>query len=141
MESILCAALLFVVAEQFAHASPSQTQVPMSNGSGLSTEEASMILTERDSGRTLVVALGDTITVRLGENPTTGYQWTVETAEGLQGTGDRFEPGAAIGASGNRELKFLAKRAGACRLRLKHWREWEGESSVTHRFQVDFSVR
>jgi inhibitor of cysteine peptidase len=33
-----------------------------------------MILSEQDCGRTFEVSMGDVITVRLKENPTTGYR-------------------------------------------------------------------
>jgi len=101
-----------------------------------------MILNEQDRGRTVEAPMGDVITVRLKENPTTGYHWAVETTTGLELVGDRFEAGSgAIGAAGVRVLQFRAPRAGSNNLRLKYWREWEGEASVTERFDANIIVK
>jgi inhibitor of cysteine peptidase len=96
-----------------------------------------VILDERDRDRTVEVPIGGVLDVRLQENPTTGYSWTVEAADGLERVGDSFEAGgAALGAAGVRVFRFRAARPGSLELRLKHWREWEGEASVTDRFEA-----
>jgi inhibitor of cysteine peptidase len=101
-----------------------------------------MILSEQDRGRTVEVAEGDIITVRLRENPTTGYRWSVETTDGLELVGDDFEAGGgAIGAAGERVLEFRATRPGSHKLRLKNWREWEGDASVIDRFEADIVTK
>jgi predicted secreted protein len=101
-----------------------------------------MILSEQDRGRTIEVAEGDVITVRLKENPTTGYRWSVDTTNGLELVGDRFEAGGdAIGAAGVRVSEFRATRAGSHELRLRNWREWEGEDSVIDRFEANVVVK
>jgi len=100
-----------------------------------------MILSEQDQGRTIEVAEDDIITVRLKENPTTGYRWSVETPNGLELVEDGFEAGGGgIGAAGVRVLQFRATRPGSHKLHLKNWREWEGEASVTERFDANIIV-
>lgn len=93
-----------------------------------------MTLNEQDSGRTVDMERGKVVIVRLKENPTTGYRWTVETASGLEQTGDHFEAGGAIGAAGTREFQFRPTKVGSYELRIKNRREWEGEGSVIARF-------
>jgi inhibitor of cysteine peptidase len=93
-------------------------------------------LGEHDSGRTVELRAGETLEVRLNENPGTGYRWAVELARGFEELGSRFESGGAVGAAGVRVFQFRAPRAGNYELRLKQWREWEGESSVTARFNA-----
>jgi predicted secreted protein len=101
-----------------------------------------MTLTEQDHGRTIQVKMGSVVTLRLKENPTTGYRWTVATAPELEQIGDRFElGGSAIGAAGVRVFEFRATRVGEHELRLKNWREWEGESSVIDRFDAKIVVK
>src|SRR5262245_21975440 len=69
-------------------------------GERTAVEVGSMVLSEQDFGRTVNVRMGEVVTVRLQENPTTGYRWAVETASGLEQTGDHFEAGGAVGAAG-----------------------------------------
>ena len=99
-----------------------------------------MTLTLTDHERIVAVTVGSVLTVRLPENPGTGYRWTMDTAAGLEAAGDRFEGAGGIGSSGTRELQFRASRVGSFDLRMKHWREWEGERSVDRRFAVKIKV-
>jgi inhibitor of cysteine peptidase len=95
-------------------------------------------LTEQDSGRTVEVNVGRVVEVRLTENPTTGYRWTVEAASGVD---CRFDAVGGIGAVGMRVFQFRSNCAGLYELRLKNWREWEGESSVLRRFEAKILVK
>jgi inhibitor of cysteine peptidase len=96
-----------------------------------------MTLSEPDNGRTIDIGAGEVVTVRLKENPTTGYRWTVESAGGLVPAGDQYEGGGgAMGAAGVRVLQFHSSGPGSHELRLKNRREWEGDSSITERFNV-----
>jgi inhibitor of cysteine peptidase len=100
-----------------------------------------MMLSEQDAGRTVGMHVGDVVTIRLQENPTTGYRWAVEATGGLEQVGDRFVPGGAIGAAGIRSFEFRPPHAGAYELRMKHWRTWEGESSTQNRFNVKIDAK
>src|SRR5215475_4291356 len=94
-------------------------------------EQAAMVLTEKDSGRTVETANGSVLTILLQENASTGYRWSVEASPGLQLVGDNPDQAAeAIGAEVRRKLEFRATRVGSHQLRLKKWRDWEGETSV-----------
>jgi len=99
------------------------------------------MFTEQDRGRVVELPLGGVVTVRLKENPTTGYRWTVETAQGLVGIDDRFEAGGAIGAAGFRVLEFRTTSLGTCELRAKNWCAWEGENSVIDRFDLRITTK
>lgn len=100
-----------------------------------------MLLTDQDSGRTVEIRAGAVLTVRLKENPTMGYRWTVDEAGNLERMGDRFEVDGAIGAGGVRIFQFRASRVGSCELSMKNCREWEAESSVIDRFDAKIIVR
>ena len=100
-----------------------------------------MVVDEQQAGRRIDVRLGDVVTVRLKENPTTGYRWAVEQAGGLQLEGDRNAGvGPAPGAGGVRELDFRAGTPGDHELRLKQWRDWQGDASVIGRFLLSVHV-
>jgi inhibitor of cysteine peptidase len=103
-------------------------------------------LTEGDHGRTVSVRRGDVVEVSLPENPTTGFRWAVEGFEGagvslLSAALSPPPADAGVGRGGVRVFRFAAGSAGNARLRLKRWREWEGEGSIAARFDVTLNVR
>lgn len=81
------------------------------------------------------------LTVQLKENPTTGYRWIVEETSGIEQIGNNFMSDNGIGASGLRVFQFRTTHVGSYELRMKNWREWEGEASVIQRFQVKIIVK
>jgi inhibitor of cysteine peptidase len=103
----------------------------------------SFTLTQEDKGKTFDIEMGDSLTLRLDETPTTGYVWAVD------GNGDilmlqqsDFAPAsAAVGSGGRRIFSFLAQKAGDVTLRLKLWREWEGDSSIVDAFTIGIRVK
>ena len=88
-------------------------------------------LTEKDSGRTLHLNKGDTFTVLLVSNPSTGFLWEFakplydETVMILRG--DKYiRPDEQLsGAAGKRSLTFLAEGSGRTGLKLVYRRPWE----------------
>jgi len=99
-------------------------------------------LNDQDRGRTVDVKAQSFLTVRLEENPSTGYVWKVENAEGLEMLGISFERGSgSIGAAGVRIFQFRTSEAGSHNLSIKKWREWEGESSIIDRFHAVIVVK
>lgn len=95
-----------------------------------------MIVNEAQAGGEVALAPGEELTVRLRENPGTGYRWAVDSAAGLQLEGEHNEVGAAPGGAGVREFHFRAGPAGDHELRLKQWRAWQGEAGVVERFSL-----
>jgi len=100
-----------------------------------------MTLMEKDSGSTLDANAGSTVTVRLKENPTTGYRWAVASSNGMELVADNFERGAAAGSPGVRVFQFRVPDSGSHDLRLHSWREWQGDTSITDRFSVKINVK
>lgn len=101
-----------------------------------------MILNNQDQGRTVEVKAQSVVTVRLDENPSTGYRWNIEADEGLELVGESFErSGEAIGAGGVRVFQFRALEAGSHRLSIRKWRDWEGENSIIERFYATIVVK
>ena len=62
--------------------SPSGTPVPTGN----------LVVTEEQNTATVYMNMSTVITVRLPENPTTGYQWNLTTTPGLGITDSRYVP-------------------------------------------------
>jgi inhibitor of cysteine peptidase len=80
-------------------------------------------LSRADDGRSVELGVGDTVVLRLEENPTTGYQWALDQDSGdvlaLRASDDVGSPGSAVGGGGERAFTFTASKAGRATARLK----------------------
>jgi inhibitor of cysteine peptidase len=89
-----------------------------------------------DSGRTIAAKQGDTIAVRLDENPTTGYQWTVQMespgAWKLVSTSFSPPPDQRAGTGGRRTWLLQAVATGKAQLVFDLKRQWAEEATVQH---------
>jgi inhibitor of cysteine peptidase len=95
-----------------------------------------VVVEEGQSGTGVDVPTDALLAIRLRENPGTGFRWSVESADGLA-VEENVDRGALPGAAGLHEFRFRAPAPGSHHLRLKHWRDWEGEASVIGRFVID----
>ncbi len=102
------------------------------------------VVREADRGETVQLRAGEILEVRLIENPTTGFRWTVERDnEGIVDlVSSVYSPGlpSTPGAGGERVFTFEGKRAGVSRLRLRLSRPWEGESKGSEVFDLTVEV-
>ncbi len=101
-------------------------------------------LTAADQGRTIQVALGDTLRLSLPEIPSTGYTWALDHLHALPVTvlSSEFSRPTVdqMGAPGIRSLHVKPEQAGILQLYLKRWRAWEGDSSVVERLELTVQV-
>jgi predicted secreted protein len=98
-----------------------------------------MVVDEMQSGTSIDVPRGEILAIRLKENASTGYRWSLEHSDGLPleaSTGTGGVPGAA----GIHEFRFRAEELGSHHLLLKHWRDWQGEGSVIGRYQLEVRI-
>src|SRR5947209_2225156 len=99
-----------------------------------------LTVTKEDNGKSFETTSGGIITVRLAENPTTGYTWAIDRVDdqllALQGSDYISSPGHLAGRGGERIFTFKTGKAGQTSLQLKHWREWEGDKSIVDRFTI-----
>jgi inhibitor of cysteine peptidase len=104
---------------------------------------AAVVLTKTDNGKSVEAGVGDEITVQLAENPTTGYRWHVERADGVEliESSYQLDSPAQAGSGGTRIFRFLVKEPSAARIELKHWEMWEGDKSVNERFTVNIKAK
>lgn len=104
-----------------------------------------VIITQNEDGSSVTAAVGDLVELHLAENPTTGYQWSIdEIGPGLEVVHDAFHlAGTPLvpGAGGVHEWRFRIAAPGSYRLRLRLRREWEDDSAAISRFAVDISAR
>ena len=87
---------------------------------------------------------GDRIIIRLEENSSTRYLWAVDVKEGdsveIQDSNSSVSTDTGFGADGLRTITFTAKKPGLTQIKLKQWREWEGDDSVIDRYNVTINV-
>lgn len=97
-------------------------------------------VTEHDDGGRIQVRVGDLIELRLPENASTGYRWTLDHLDArlfeVGDTGAEY-PEGRIGSGGQVSFHITIVAAGNGTLALRCWRPWEGESGVLKRFAVE----
>jgi inhibitor of cysteine peptidase len=100
-------------------------------------------LTPADDRQTREVSLGEPITLRLPENPSTGYTWKIEPDDGLNVRSDAYtaEPPGIIGGGGTHSFQLEATRPGTFRLRALLRQEWLGDSSAIEQHEFILNVR
>ena len=88
------------------------------------------------------VAVHDTVTVRLPENGTTGYVWSIaERGDGIVlADDDRVAAaGGAVGAGGEHVFRLRAEQAGDWQVGFRLAREWESGALEERRLRVRVS--
>jgi inhibitor of cysteine peptidase len=102
-------------------------------------------LTRADRGKTVEIHIGDTLMMRLDENPTTGYEWALEARneEVVTLNSAVYIPSrpSGVGGGGQRIFTFKGEGAGRVTLRFTLRRKWESAASVLDGFAVMVEVR
>jgi inhibitor of cysteine peptidase len=102
-------------------------------------------LTRADDGRTVDLRPGDVVVIHLEENPTTGYQWTVQPGGhqvmALESSDYVRSPGAGVGGGGERVLTFKAVEAGTEAVGLQLSRGWQSQNAIPETFAVTFRAQ
>lgn len=118
-------------------------------GGSASAAGGPLKLTEADNGKSFTVKAGDTITVTVPGNPTTGYSWAAqldeESAARLELNGEPEYTQEAtgedvVGAGGSFTFTFKAAQAGDATLKLVYARPWESVAPIDT-FEVTVSVK
>jgi inhibitor of cysteine peptidase len=102
-----------------------------------------MFLDESDSNTRVVLYVGDTITVRLKSNITTGYSWSpAALPASLHQTDRKTEPGKSgrAGEPGFQSFTFTATAVGESTLHLNYARPFEKNSPPARTFTVTISI-
>ena len=94
------------------------------------------------NGTELDAQVGETLELRLPENPTTGYRWQLRSdgAPVLALLSDSFAPGGgATGSTGSRRWAFRIAQPGLARVAVEQQRNWERRAIDT--FEVAVRAR
>jgi inhibitor of cysteine peptidase len=89
----------------------------------------------------VLVTVKDTVTVRLPENGTTGYVWSIaELGNGIVLADDhRVAAGGAVGAGSEHVFRLRAEQAGDWQVGFRLAREWESGALEERRLTVRVS--
>ena len=89
-------------------------------------------LTDKDNGKAVQLRVGQTLTIQLPSNPTTGFSWTlpekpvllaVEKNEYVASTAKN----GMAGVGGTQAFSFAAKDVGSATITLNYRRPWEND--------------
>lgn len=103
------------------------------------------ILSRAESGKTFTYKVGDSFTIKLSENPSTGYVWRFKTEPESQQIvsliSDNFEESVQgrVGAGGEHSFVWQAVNVGTVEIYGFHTRPWvvsKDEPTVAYRIMV-----
>ncbi len=107
--------------------SPQPVQTPPPAPSGTPVQLGHQVVNEEQNKETVNLALNSTMTLKLKENPTTGFQWNLTVAPGLIITADTYLPQAPqlVGSGGVHTWDMKAVRTGTQEVKAVYMRSWE----------------
>lgn len=101
------------------------------------------VFTEKHNGTSVDAKAGELVTIRLEENPTTGYSWNMSFTDGLEVVKDEFissgEEGI-VGAGGVHEWIIKADRTGQHKISAIYKRPWESLTGEEGTFNLTLNV-
>ena len=111
----------------------------------LVTQVAQCETIEVTESQNVIAQIGDTIIIKLKENPTTGYSWQMDfsntdVAE-LQENTYVAPDGKLIGAGGERQCIIKAEKIGTVIIEGKYIRRWEKNIPPVRNFKCTITVK
>ncbi len=98
---------------------------------------------ESDDGKEIEITVGRTLEIRLKENPTAGFGWSLTSGGEPQCKllDDSLEtPSAAQGQGGVHSWKFRAQKSGEGHIKLAYARAWERDAKPAQTFTLKIKV-
>lgn len=149
MGSLILAACAPARAAQAVSPADSQTQEPtqpvVKPAAEVAPTPAGQVnLTELDAGKTIHLLKGETLIVALEGNPSTGYNWEMESAAGSilaqVGEPESVASSNLMGAPAMIKITFKAEQDGEQTLKLVYHRVWEKNVPPEKTFEVTVVV-
>ncbi len=105
----------------------------------------SVKLESKDSGGQATLSVGETVTITLKSNRTTGFGWEIvglEDQDALALVEQSYKADSAlIGAGGADTITLKAVKAGEVQLELSYRRAWETDVAPLETFTYDLVIR
>lgn len=103
------------------------------------------VFTSEDSGKEYNLSVGEEFQVRLWENPTTGYLWTIlgSVSSHLELVDRKFtsrNDDRRVGSGGERTFVFRAVKPGSALLHMVLKRPWEKEGSEAGSYFIKLTI-
>ncbi len=93
------------------------------------------------NGDTISVTVSETFTVELESNPSTGYTWVVEQADGLRLLSERWSGDSdLVGSPGISTFEFEAEEPGTTQLAMVYTRTWTEDDPLDRVFTLTVEV-
>jgi len=99
---------------------------------------------ESDNNTRVILNVGDTLSIRLKSNVTTGYSWNIaELPAALHAIDSKSESGKSgrVGEAGFQFFTFRAATPGEPTLKLNYFRPFEKDSPPAKTFRLSISVQ
>ena len=131
--------ILALAAAISAGLNPARAQSPAPGG------DVALKIGAADNGGVKQVRIGDAFEVTLAENPSTGYQWTLQApldpALAVEGNSYVASAPGLIGSGGLRSWRFRAVKAGVAHLVLDNKRSWEPAPVESFAIAIDVKAK
>ena len=120
---------------------PTQTPAP----TGTPVQVGHYVFSEAQNGATVYMNKSSTITLKLSENPTTGFSWNLTVTPGLIITNDTYVPsdtsGTMVGSGGTHIWEMIASSTGTQAIQGVYKRPWEPVSGNETAFNTTIVVQ
>jgi inhibitor of cysteine peptidase len=131
--------------QQNATATPTPvatTAAPETNATVTPAPAEEYVFNETNNNETVTLPVGSEITIRLEENPTTGYEWNVTSDKGLQFVNETHDAPQTelVGAPGVHIWEYIAAEAGAGEFSAVYMRPWENVTGNETTFSMAFTI-
>lgn len=106
---------------------PQPVKTPPPSPSGTPVEVGHLVVNEEQNNGTVTLGLNNILTLKLNENPTTGFQWNLTTSPGLVVIADNYLPSAPqlMGSGGVHTWDMKAVQTGIQDIKAVYKRSWE----------------
>lgn len=135
---------------------PSETKTPAATvttapaatnaatGGGTATTVKGIVVGNSSNGHLIFMKVGSTLTLKLAENPTTGYTWNLTVSNGLKVVNDTYVPsdttGTMVGSGGTHIWEIVAEQAGMQSVEAVYKRSWEPTTGTEPTYTLTIDV-